>query len=148
MAGPSKPFASGINHPVKKGVKKKRSNAGVAQASNAVSTVLQRAGFTREMMETKIADILLKTAKETNTFLAAEDTCNYDLIVCSIVQAAQRNADTHRLDNLLEKIFGKTVHISGGLKIESTNANMNIPMDNIDQDMVTRALERALKNSV
>lgn len=142
---PTNGFKSGKNHHSKKPGKKK-SNAGVAQASNAVSTVLQRAGFTREMMETKIADILLKTAKETNLFLAAEDTCNYDLIVCSIVQSAQRNADTHRLDNLLEKIFGKTVHISGGLKIE--NITPGIPLDNIDQDMITRAMERALKNSV
>lgn len=128
--------------------KKGHNNRTFDKPSNNVTTVLARAGFTREMMETKVSDLLLMTAEEMREFKAASTTSNFDLIVVSVVEAAQRNADTNRLDNLLEKIFGKTVHITGGLKIENTNLNANLPLEDADADLVTRALERALRGNV
>jgi hypothetical protein len=72
-----------------------------------VTNVLKEAGFTRRMVETKVADILLRNVSETKELKANPSTSNFDLIIVAVVEAAQRNADTSRLDNLLEKIFGK-----------------------------------------
>lgn len=113
-----------------------------------VASVLIRAGFTREMVERKVADILLMNTKETHQFKNDEQTCNFDLIIIAVVEAAQRNADTARLDNLLEKIFGKTVNITGKVEVNSTNVNANYTPGYADEQLIQRAIERSLSRSV
>lgn len=113
-------------------------------APEGVAHVLTKAGFTRDMVERKTADILLMTAAETHEFENDAETCNFDLIVCSVVKAAIRTADCGRLDNLLEKIFGKTVRIEGKVDVSHTD---NTPMQNADAALIQRALERALRNN-
>lgn len=107
-----------------------------------VTKVLQNAGFTREMIEVKVADLLLRNVKETQALKNEPETSNFDLIIISVIEAAQRGADTGRLDNLLEKIFGKTVHISGNV-----NVTKDENVGEADAELIQRALERALKNS-
>lgn len=119
-----------------------------AGETRTVSGVLREAGLTREAVETKVADILLMNARETQEFQNDPDTSNFDLIVLSVVDAAKRTADCSRLDNLLEKVFGKTVRIEGDIKMHNTNMNMNVPLDQADEDLIRRALDRALKNNV
>lgn len=110
-----------------------------------VSSVLIKAGFTKEMVERKVANVLLMNAKETQDMRNDKDTCNFDLILLAVVEAAQRTADTARLDNLLEKIFGKTVNIQGSVSVHNTN--MDIPIGYADQELIRRAIERSIKNT-
>lgn len=112
------------------------------EKSRDVSSVIEKAGFTRQMVELKVADILLMNSTETREVKADEKTSNFDLIIISVIEAAQRNADTQRLDNLLEKIFGKTIKVEGSVKVES-----NQTMDFADEDLIRRAIERSIRNS-
>lgn len=118
------------------------------KAPHNLVTILGKAGFTREMVETKVADILLMDSEETRKMKNDPKASNFDLIVIAVAEAAQRNADTNRLDNLLDKIFGKVVRIDGKIQLDSTNVNMNIPLSNIDGDLITRAMDRALRGNV
>ncbi len=112
---------------------------------STVSKTLQRAGFTKEYVELKVADILLRNQIETQELRNDPHTTNFDLIIASVVNAAIVQADCGRLDNLLEKIFGKTVHIKGDISV--TNTNMDIPLDEKDSLLIQRAIERAVKAS-
>lgn len=114
-------------------------------SQEGVSAVLTKAGFTRDMVERKTADILLMNARETTEFKNDEETCNFDLIVISVVEAAQRTADIARLDSLLEKVFGKTVRIEG--KVDVHNTNVDVPLQQADGELIKRAIERALRNT-
>lgn len=124
----------------------KKASSKPATLTEPLSNVLKAAGFTREMVERKVADALLMNSRETQDCKNDPDTCNFDLIVISVVEAAQRGADTSRLDNLLEKIFGKTVRIEGSVNVQNTNFDM--PMQEADSELIKRAIERALKSSV
>src|ERR1019366_4520465 len=75
----------------------------------SVQTLLAKEGFTKQMVNEKIAEMLVANRKHTDKKKTHEETSNFDLIIISIIEAAIRNADSSRLDNLLEKIFGKTV---------------------------------------
>jgi hypothetical protein len=110
--------------------------------------VLENAGFTREMVERKVADVLLMDMNELREFKQDAHTSVFDLIVIAVAEAAIRNADTNRLDNLLDKIFGKIVRIDGNIKMESFNTNVNVPVSDADADLIARAMERALRNNV
>lgn len=115
-------------------------------AKPGVVAVLKEAGFTREMIECKVADILLMTKPETQAMKNDASTSNFDHIIIAVVEAAQRNADCARMDNLLEKIFGKTINIKGTVSVQNTgNTPANITYG--DAELVQRAIERALINS-
>jgi hypothetical protein len=113
--------------------------------------MVRAAGFTREMVERKVADLMLMTAQETSEFKAANDTCNFDLIIIAIVEAAQRNADTGRLDNLLDKIFGKSVRVEGSIALTSNSTTnkdgTTTQLSTADAELINRSLTRALVNA-
>jgi hypothetical protein len=149
------PFPSGENHPMKpgnKGHRKKKIRKGdtvpFERPGYGLTRVLENAGFTREMVERKVADVLLMDMNELREFKQDAHTSVFDLIVIAVAEAAIRNADTNRLDNLLDKIFGKIVRIDGNIKMESFNTNVNVPVSDADADLIARAMERALRNNV
>jgi len=131
-----------------KAIAVKKSRKGEFKAPHSIVSVLANAGFTRDMVERKVADILLMNSQETRIMEADPNASNFDLIVIAVAKAAARNADTNRLDNLLDKIFGKVVRIDGNIRLDSTNVNMNVPVTNADADLIARAMERALKGNV
>ncbi len=112
----------------------------------SVISRLEDAGFTKDMINQKISESLLANRDTTNEKKLDKDTSNFELIVISLIEAAIRNADSGRLDNLLEKIFGKTIRVEGNISLDSNNTNLNI--DTADAEIMTRAIERAVKNTI
>lgn len=130
------------------GKEKKDSSKGsgkLPKTQPRISSVLNAAGFTQEVVQTKVAEVLLMNRTETQEMKNDEFTSNFDLILIAVIEAAQRTADTGRLDNLLEKIFGKTVEIKGSVSVHNTN--VDLPVQNADSELIKRAIERALKNN-
>lgn len=109
--------------------------------SEGIISKLQKQGFTREAINEKIAEILTLDRDTTAELKMDSSTTNFELMVISLVEASIRTADAGRMDNLLEKIFGKSVRSSAN----ETNIELNLG-PKADEDLLARAIERAMRN--
>lgn len=109
--------------------------------AGGIISELKKQGFTREAINEKIAEILTLDRDTTAELRMDSATTNFELMVISLVEASIRTADAGRMDNLLEKIFGKSVRSSAN----ETSIEVNLGQK-ADEDLLARAIERAIKN--
>lgn len=134
---------NGAGHKFKKGNKTKSQfkSGQNTNRSEAIITKLSQQGFTRDAINSKIAEILTLDRDTTAEMRLNPETTNFELMVISLVEASIRTADAGRMDNLLEKIFGKSVRSSAN----ETNVEVNFG-PKADEDLLARAIGRALEN--
>lgn len=135
--------AKGKGHRFKKGNKTSsqlKPGENINRAEGLISKLVKQ-GFTREAINEKIAEILTLDRDTTAELKMDANTTNFELMVISLVEASIRTADAGRMDNLLEKIFGKSVRSSAN----ETSIEVNLGQK-ADEDLLARAIERAIKN--
>lgn len=108
--------------------------------NKSLRTMLAEHGMTREVINEKFSHLLSSNHDELLKIKREKETTVLELMVVAIIEHGVKFADTSRMDNLIDKVFGK-------MPVEARNTNINYNVDAeiedvADDDLIERAEKR------